>query len=144
MRIYKTLFLTFSAVLFFAASMFAHGVDCTFGSKAKSVKARYDDGSPMSYCDVQIFSPDGKEFQSGVTDRNGVFSFLPDTEGEWKIEIDDGMGHKANERVFINEKLEFTEKKEYRLPKVYGALTGLSLIFGIAGFIFMFGKRKEK
>jgi nickel transport protein len=64
-------------------------------SGAVCVSAAYDDGTPMSYVAVDIFSPAEKKlpFQTGRTDRNGYFCFRPDAQGSWKLAAKDEEGH---------------------------------------------------
>jgi hypothetical protein len=54
----------------------------------------YDDGDAMAYVKVTINAP-GLEvhFQSGATDRNGIVCIVPDGDGDWIINANDGMGH---------------------------------------------------
>ena len=49
---------------------------------------------PMSYAQVTIMAPDSETpFQTGFTDRNGIFSFSPDSKGKYLVTVGDGMGH---------------------------------------------------
>jgi hypothetical protein len=75
------------------------------------IEAIYDDGTPISYSEVKIFSPtDGEtEFQQGLTDKNGRFVFYPDIKGKWKIVVDDGMGHRTGRKV--SREFSFTIRK---------------------------------
>ncbi|NQT92354.1 MAG: hypothetical protein HQ559_06305, partial [Lentisphaerae bacterium] len=67
------------------------------------IEAAYDDGSPMAFCDVSVFSPGDpvSEYQTGITDPRGRFAFIPDTNGVWKVTVDDGMGHMAIAEVLM-------------------------------------------
>ena len=113
------LFICIIAVAFiYCVQIYAHGVECSINTGAKSVKSQYDDGAPMSYADVKIFTPEGKEFQSGVTDKNGIFSFVPDSKGTWKIKIDDGMGHRIDKTIKINADFKILENNFAKLPKL--------------------------
>jgi nickel transport protein len=63
---------------------------------AVTVEFFYSDNEPMSYAEVFIFAPNDHkmEYQNGRTDRKGRFSFYPSIPGAWRIEANDGMGHK--------------------------------------------------
>jgi len=133
--------------LFFFApyNLFAHGVVYEVKEgKTVIIKAAYDDGEPMSYAEVKIFSPDNKdiEHQNGRTDKNGCFAFLPDQIGEWKVIINDGMGHGVVTEVEVKEamKIETTAKGWPRWQKL---ITGISVIWGLMGLIFYLKARKR-
>ncbi|MDR3203875.1 MAG: hypothetical protein LBV23_03905 [Deltaproteobacteria bacterium] len=61
----------------------------------------YDDGTPMAFAKVKIFSPNESaiEFQTGNADRNGFFCFRPDLNGVWSFEATDGQGHLAKGQI---------------------------------------------
>jgi len=96
------------AILFLAPyGVFAHGVMSEIGAGGIVVTAEYDTGEPMSYAKVKIMAPGAKlPFQSGRTDRNGRFCFFPDKQGEWKVIVDDEMGHRLEVRVPVDKKNE--------------------------------------
>lgn len=81
-----------------------HGVTHEVFDTGTGIRAAYDDGSPMEYCDVAVYSPaDGEtEYQTGTTDPNGCFAFVPDTAGVWRVTIDDGMGHMVSAEVTVD------------------------------------------
>lgn len=90
-----------AAVLLLAApvQVAAHGTQggTEIYGRAACVAAAYDDGTPMSYATVDIFSPAEKKlpFQTGRTDRNGYFCFRPDASGSWKLTAKDEEGHQV-------------------------------------------------
>ena len=132
-------------LFFLPCRLWAHGVVYEIkGDKAVIIKVTYDDGEPMSYAEIEIFSPDNKdiEYQNGRTDKNGSFAFLPDQIGGWKIIVNDGMGHGVVTEVEVKEamKIETTAKGWPRLQKL---ITGISIIWGLAGLIFYFKMRKK-
>jgi nickel transport protein len=49
----------------------------------------------MKYSKVLLHSPQDPEvpYQSGVTDVNGGFAFIPNVPGLWKFAANDGQGH---------------------------------------------------
>ena len=51
-------------------------------TEAWCITAQYDDGEFMSYAGVEVKAPGSDiAFQTGRTDRNGCFVFLPDAQG---------------------------------------------------------------
>lgn len=100
------LLLTLSVVFASPERGLAHGV----GWQSESVFSvaicfMYDDGEPMAYGSVKVFSPanDSVQHQGGRSDRNGVFSFCPDAPGIWKFSGDDGQGHVARGEIAVTE-----------------------------------------
>jgi nickel transport protein len=97
------LFLFFAipgAGIFLPGTIYAHGVDVydvTKDSGAGIVRFMYSTGEPMMYAKVKLYPPSRPDVESlqSITDRNGVFAFIPDEEGEWRIDAEDGMGHKG-------------------------------------------------
>lgn len=63
----------------------------------------YSDGESMSYAGVTVNGPGaGPEAQSGRTDRNGRFAFIPDRDGTWQVTADDGGGHVVTAHVEVS------------------------------------------
>ncbi len=141
------IFLVFYIIMLWGEnSALAHGVEYEIReNKAAIIKISYDDGEPMSYAEVKIFSPynAGIEYQNGRTDSNGCFAFIPDKPGEWKVVVNDGMGHGISKKVTIMEGLnvDIVNKGFYRWQKL---ITGISIIFGLTGLIFYIRVRKTK
>jgi len=143
-------------VFFFRPSdLWAHGVDYEVKEgKAVVLKVGYDDGEPMSYAEVKIFSPENKdiEHQNGRTDKNGCFAFLPDQPGEWKVIVNDGMGHGVVTEIKVSAeggsasggketmKIETAAKGWPRWQKL---ITGIGIIWGLAGLILYFRVRRR-
>jgi nickel transport protein len=105
MRKYKrlcALFLSAAAALSALAvpeMALAHGVGYRISSKrAVVLEFYYSTGETMAYMDSKVFSPlDGRNaFQSGRSDELGRVSFVPDSEGEWRVVVRDDEGHMAN------------------------------------------------
>ncbi len=128
------------------------------GSSAITVEFFYSDNEPMSYSEVMVFSPEDKnvEYQNGRTDREGRFAFCPRSPGKWRIEANDGMGHKAQSVILVEQK---TDEKPYEnyLPeakaetpattsKPLKTALGLSLIANLAFAVYVWrpGTRTRK
>jgi nickel transport protein len=150
MKILRISILLIGIVGWHAASLQAHGVSAIVSRGGIVVSAAYDSGDPMSYAKVTIAAPDAKmQFQSGRTDRNGRFCFFPDSPGVWKVMIKDGMGHGLTQQVAVGETLGLSpggaEKKHpRRLGKAEKAVMGLSILFGVTGFIHGWRIRRPK
>ena len=84
-------------------------------------------------------------YQSGRTDEFGRYSFVPAAEGEWRVEVRDDEGHRAEAVIPITaefvggEREESAVLTESSLPQgadlFVRALLGVSLIFNIAAFV---------
>ena len=133
-------------LIFNVISAAAHGTDCRVNEDIRTITFDffYDDREPMQYCEVLVFSPlDEKiEYQNGRTDSKGRFSFSPDTPGQWRIEVSDGMGHMV--KGAVNVEADTSQKtapvtQERKNEKVFSedisktlkVILGLSLIINI-------------
>ena len=134
------------------AILYAHGVMGKVNTGGMVVSAQYNTGEPMSYAMVKITAP-GTEltYQSGRTDRNGRFCFFPDTPGDWKVVVDDEIGHRLEVTAPVNDLKELITDQQDQdssrssLAAYEKALMGICLIFGISGIIFWWkGKRIQK
>lgn len=103
----------FLSLLIISGQLWAHGleVDVTYKAPVVILKAIYDDHEAIAGAKTLIHPPDYAEniYQSGITDINGLFSFIPDAPGKWIVEIDDESGHKIKETVAVDASF-FTEK----------------------------------
>ncbi|MFW6429091.1 MAG: hypothetical protein ACOCY3_04270 [Desulfosalsimonas sp.] len=135
----------------------AHGTDHEMVDPglAEAVEFTYADGSPMSYAEVLVYSPedDETEHQNGRTDANGRFVFYPDKPGKWRIQADDGTGHleKASVEISAGDEDQENEKATSSaddkggqqagpggLPRIWAAVLGVSIILNIfSGFYFL-------
>lgn len=131
-----------------ATCLHAHGVSGLVSPGGIVIAAAYDSGDLMSYAKVTLFAPGAQlPFQSGRTDRNGRFCFFPDGPGQWKVLIDDGIGHRLTLPVFVDEKLNFLpERSEADIPErimtVEKAFMGVCLIFGGSGIVYGLRSRR--
>jgi len=131
-----------SAILFVPAFAHSHGVKGTVQQGGLVVTAKYNNDEFMSYAKVSIAAPGAKlPFQSGRTDRNGNFCFFPDTDGEWKVVVDDEMGHRLEVNVAVDETMRLKTEPasggpKSSLSKYEKALIGIGIIFGVSGFFF--------
>ena len=139
-------FLIAFLLLFTPNNLWAHGVVYEVKEgKTVIIKIAYDDGEPMSYAEVKIFSPHESEleYQNGRTDKNGCFSFVPEQIGEWRVVINDGMGHGVATKINVAEAMEI-EANHKGWPRWQKLITGISIIWGLTGLILYFKVRKRR
>lgn len=94
-----------ASIAFAQAALEAHGITRVVEQKnVMVITARYDDGEPISYASVKIYSPGGRdlEYQNGRTDKDGRFAFVPSEAGDWLVRLDDGAGHGFEEHVLVD------------------------------------------
>ncbi len=100
----KLFYCALSGLLFPAAAP-AHslGIGVEIAEQTVIVRCRYADGA-FPDADAWVYSPDepDRPFQSGRTDRGGVFSFVPNANGTWRVIVDDGMGHHKEIEVTVD------------------------------------------
>ncbi|MBS3759252.1 MAG: carboxypeptidase regulatory-like domain-containing protein [Desulfobacterales bacterium] len=137
-------------LMVYAGPALGHGVQGRITPQTgMQVNASYDDGEPMAYAAVEVTHADEKlPFQTGRTDRNGCFVFLPDKPGDWRVVVNDGMGHQLSLTTQLDKNLELN--KESGPEKTYGALSrpekalmGIAIIFGLSGVFFWWRGRAE-
>lgn len=132
------------------ALLYAHGVTSKIDTGGIVVSARYDTGEVMDYAKVTVSAPDANlKFQSGRTDRNGRFCFFPDVSGNWRVVVDDEMGHRLVVNVPIDEVMvlranhENVNSEPNFLTRYEKAVMGVSIIFGISGILVGWKARKS-
>lgn len=111
----------------------------------------FSDKDPMSYAEVEIYAPNEKVvFQKARTDRNGIFCFLPDKEGTWKIlakgETEHGF-HGVEMEIRIDKTMHLVEFKKplvARYLKIFIAFGIVGWIVGFLGIFLYFKKHKRK
>jgi nickel transport protein len=106
------LFAILGAGIVLPGKMYAHGVEVydLTGDSERAVGIvcfKYSTGEPMMYAKVKLYPPSrpGVESLQSVTDRNGLFCFIPDEAGEWRVDAEDGMGHKGTIIIGVPEAL---------------------------------------
>ena len=129
------------ALLATAAIVQAHGLVVTWRPAADAVviQAVYDDESdPAAAADVVIYPSDEDDpYVSGVTDRNGLFAFVPEHPGRWVAVVDDGFGHL--ETLDIDNSEAGAAATHVGPSSAAGGsswrdlVTGLSVLFGLTG-----------
>jgi len=89
-------------ILLLPQTVQAHGTEGAVCQGGWVVEAKYAGGEVMSFAKVTVTAPNGdKPFQTGRTDRNGKFAFVPDVPGNWRFVADDEMGHRLTLAVEV-------------------------------------------
>jgi nickel transport protein len=117
----------------------------SFAPPAVVIRAAYGGSEPVSFAKVQVFAPSspGQEFQTGVTDRRGSFSFVPDAPGAWRVVIDDEEGHRREVPITVPESFHTnTGPVPTSASRLERALVGVALIVGATGFLYGFRARR--
>ena len=137
---FALIFLLFSQLLSGGSQGWAHGLRGQLaGEKIICATAHYDDGEAMAYGEVEISAPQSKlPFQSGRTDRNGVFCFQPDISGQWQITMGDEMGHQVRLAASVGaDKVLAVVKdaagRQVVMSRLVVAVAGIGWLVGLAG-----------
>ena len=112
-------------------AVFAHGTDYRVieSDQVAAAEFFYSDKTPMRYAEVLVFSPenDKVEFQNGRTDASGRFAFFAETPGDWRVEVNDGMGHAVHAKVSVSpetpEANSFGDNSETDKKKAHSTVT---------------------
>jgi len=127
----------------------AHDLDAvvTLAAPAVIVRAAYGGSEPVQFAKVQVFAPSSatQEFQTGVTDKRGTFSFVPDGPGAWRVVVDDEEGHRREIEVTVPSPFEgVATAPTGHTSRVERALLGVALMLGATGFLYGFRARRER
>jgi nickel transport protein len=149
MKYRRLIFFFLITALMLPSRLHAHGVTSKIDTGGIVVSAMYDTGEAMDYARVTISAPGANlKFQSGRTDRNGRFCFFPDVNGNWKVVVDDEMGHRLEVNVPVDEAMALRANPENAnarpnfLTRWEKAVMGVSIIFGMSGILFWLKARK--
>jgi len=120
-----------------------HGIEFSVIKNTTCLKVYYEDGEPLSFKKYKIYSPDGKIFAEGMTDKKGRILFMPDKKGKWKIEVRDELGHGFTKTFNIENLEEPAMTQKGNIPFYLKFITGISLIIGFTGIFFYITARKK-
>ncbi|MDR2343138.1 MAG: DUF4198 domain-containing protein [Spirochaetaceae bacterium] len=149
--------LTTALALVIPSYIFGHGVEVYDVSgedrPVRTVYFKYSTDEPVSFAKIKIFPPSTRdrnvESLVSITDRNGIFCFIPDEEGEWRVDMEDGMGHKGS--IIVNAAAvqelaaggEAPAAADGRVPLVFNIALGLSLLANIFGVWYLLGLKRR-
>ena len=141
--------ISFGLLLFCLVSGTAYGHGVTHGfihEGAVAVQFSYSGGEPFSYCQVKVFGPGDDpdlEFQNGRTDARGVFAFVPDRTGTWRMVAWDESGHRSEVTYeqTASDKSAPVPTMNLQKNKVFKVLLGLSILANITLGILLSRKK---
>ena len=121
-------------------SSYAHGVGYRQSEfRAVTLEFFYSTGEKMSYREARVFSPKDSKFaaQTGRTDEQGRFAFIPDTSGDWRVIVRDEEGHQCEAKITVSETLSASVSNDGDSVKNLWlrAILGVSVLFNIAMII---------
>ena len=140
----------FGLIFLFNGEIFAHGTGYRqINLKAIPLEFFYSTGEKMSYREVKVFSPKDSKFpiQTGRTDEEGRFAFIPDISGDWKVIVRDEEGHQCEAKINLTSLSSDDDISPYRVHNVARgsmvkeAILGVSLIFNMAVFVILFRRK---
>jgi nickel transport protein len=139
-------------------SVLAHGVVIEPKMQFPSVvvKSSYSQTELVIGALVTIYAPgDEQPWQTGRTDKTGVFAFVPDKEGTWTFQVDDQQGHIERSSIIVSKEF-FAGRNETivsshlgsgvtwaLLPMFYKTIIGLSIIFGVTGIFYGYRSKQS-
>lgn len=137
----KILLTMFILALSSVSLAYGHGV--TYGvsdNYSVAVRFGYAGGEPMSYAETKVYGPESSadvEYQNGRTDAAGLFAFVPNVAGKWRVVTRDSQGHKGSFEIVIEEsdvglKAGNQNKEGIEESMLFKILFGLSLIANLA------------
>ncbi len=126
--------------------VFGHGVEFSTFTGGVGIEVAYEHGQPLVGASVHVYAPGSQDapFQQGATDQNGRFTFVPDTSGAWKIDVDDGTGHGVIEEIIVSDDMIPEIKNHLELSRGQKILVGVCVIFGITGFGYYISAKKHR
>jgi nickel transport protein len=148
----KQLFLC-AALAALPAAAFAHGVDISEATgrvDLRTIHCLYSTGEPMLFAKIRVFTPSRPDApaQESVADLNGYFSFAPFEAGDWRLIAEDGMGHRGEIIVAVDDgaapgEAAVTGAAPAKPPTLIAAALGLSLILNLFALWHFVGLRKK-
>ncbi len=130
-------------VLTVEVGAWAHGLEYEVSTReAFAVRLFYSDGEMMSYAPYKIFLPDGESvFQNGLTDKNGMVIFSPDSPGEWRVQANDDLGHGARVTVNVGGDMKRPGVAAGSLSALQKVLMALCVVWGAIGTALFYRRR---
>ncbi len=148
----KVLFLIILIYLCFCQNVFAHEVNYQVKeAQGVCVSFFFAGGEPMNYAEIEVYAPEERiPFQKARTDKNGIFCFMPDKKGVWKViakgEIEHGL-HGAEVEVKVKEDLSiegFKKPLVATYTKFFIALGVVGWLIGLASIDLFLKEKKIK
>ncbi|MCS7215586.1 MAG: DUF4198 domain-containing protein [Thermodesulfovibrio sp.] len=128
--------------------VFSHEVNYQIkNSQSVCISFFFTERDPMNFSEVEVYYSEEKNiFQKARTDRNGIFCFLPNKAGIWKVvakgETEHGL-HRAEMKIKVDKDMEVEDFKKplvARYTKFFIALGVVGWLFGFTGIYLYFKK----
>ena len=129
------------------ATLWAHEVQYNIEpNRATSIKVYFADGESLSYQEFEIYSPNDPKipYQKGRTDRNGYLSFVPNTDGMWRVRVIDESGHGLDTEVEIKQSAAIATRDQRDVLTWLRPVIGALVIAAIFGGIYLTASRRVK
>jgi nickel transport protein len=133
-KLYLILIFIFLIIMIINISVFAHKVNIFAYVEGDKVytESYFNDGKKCIDSKIEVFDNQGNKLLEGLTDGEGEFSFeVPPEDGDLKIVLDAGMGHRAEYIIPANELRGvmglIKEKSEELIPAVSPEISSLDL-----------------
>lgn len=150
MSIKNTALLLITILILTAGSAQAHRLQVDWRIGKIEIESFYGgSGTPCQDAGVKIYTPDGKLFEEGETDKSGKYSFSPVIwEDKYKVVLESTHLPGHREEKVINLKAAGTsgEENEEQLLLLTKVLAGLGYLVGLAGIssAYVSWKRRKK
>lgn len=121
-------------------------IQTTLAPPAVVARALYGKAEPVAFAKVTVSAPGSDAvYQSGNADAQGYFCFRPSSPGEWRISVDDEMGHVQRSAVLIPEPFALSPAQPSKEPfsRLHRTVLGIALLIGLSGFWYGFRARRS-
>lgn len=119
------------------------------------ISASYEGTEAASFIQVTVHPPVSANmkvdaFQTGRTDFDGKFVFLPTVPGDWRVRLDDEMGHRVELVATVTGKRAVESATARPSGEAEGRglgerlLIGLSILFGAVGLLYGWMARRRQ
>lgn len=149
-KIIKFLISIYLLYLFFLQNLFAHEVNYQVKeAQGVCVSFFFAGGESMSHAEVEVYAPNENiVFQKARADKNGIFCFMPDKAGIWKLisigDSEHGM-HGAQVEIKVKDDLSIESFKKPLVAtytKFFIALGVVGWLVGLVGIYMWFRNLK--
>ena len=111
----------------------------------------YSTGEVPAYANVEVYGPadTGMEFQNGRTDAQGLFAFVPNAPGQWRVIMADNMGHRVVHETTVAENggaaptADAATDAWGRFATPLRALLGVSLLLNLGTMSVLWRQRRK-
>ena len=112
-------------------------------TEAVVITLTYANGQPFAY-EKYTLTPAGQEtpLQVGNTDAQGRIAFVPGATPSWRLQASSADGHGVSQAITVPTSGMPVASAGADLPRWLLAGFGVSLIFGVFGFVQLFVRRK--